>query len=151
MRSNATNTDPIGYPKTKNARRLKATHDIRIEVLRTFVVEQLKEPECPDPNVSLAPWSNTSSSKALSNHSNVDYKRQVYIVLPKLADLRTVTDHMRPLSNLVRVSATRNGGLKMRIETEDVGLETSWEKCSLPPIECTRHVVVFRLPKNFKN
>lgn len=37
--------------QTKNARKLKATHDIRIEVLRSTVVEQLREPECPDPNV----------------------------------------------------------------------------------------------------
>lgn len=61
---------------------------------------------------------------------------QVYIFLPRLANLRTVTEHMKPLSDLMGVSANRNGGFKLQIQTEDVALETSWSGCDNPAMEC---------------
>jgi len=87
-------------------KRVRVVHEVQITVMRTKDVEQFVEPQCPDPDV--------------------------YIFLPRLANIRTVTEHMRPLSNLMGIEANRQGGFRIKIQTEDVALETSWADCGNP-------------------
>ena len=74
--------------------------------------------------------------KKRSYSSDDRSKLKVYIFLPRLAHVRTVTDHMRPLSNLMGIEANRQGGLRIKIQTEDVALETSWTDCGNPTMGC---------------
>jgi len=84
-------------------------HEVQVNVMRSRDVEKLIEPTCPDPDV--------------------------FIFLPRLANIRTVTEHMRPLSNLMGVEANRQGGFRIKIQTEGVALETSWTECGNPTLD----------------
>ena len=61
---------------------------------------------------------------------------KVYIFLPRLVNVRTVTEHMRPLSNLMGIEANRQGEFRIKVQTEDVALETSWTDCGNPKMDC---------------
>jgi len=82
------------------------THDVRIHVKKPSDVDKLVEPHCPDPDA--------------------------HILLPSLAKLRTVTDHLRQMSTHVAISANRSGEFSLKIRTEDVMVETAWSGCETP-------------------
>ncbi|KAF8339769.1 checkpoint protein Hus1/Mec3 [Cantharellus anzutake] len=85
---------------------IQVIHDVRVHVMRQEEIARLEEPQCPEPDV--------------------------HIILPPLTKLRTVTEHMRPLSSLMGVSATRSGRFSLRIQTDEVSVETDWTGCETP-------------------
>ncbi|KIJ52433.1 hypothetical protein M422DRAFT_156646 [Sphaerobolus stellatus SS14] len=95
--------------QTRQNKKVQVTQDVKIEVMRPQDVEKLQEPMCPEPDV--------------------------HIFLPPLAKLRTVTDHLRQLSDVMGIAANGNGHLKLFIETETVKVETEWSDCQIPPLE----------------
>ncbi|KAF8311964.1 cell cycle checkpoint [Clavulina sp. PMI_390] len=90
---------------TMNAQRkgVKSVHDVQIKVLPSVEANRLVEPQCPTPNI--------------------------YIFLPRLTQVRTVTERFRPLSTHLGVEANPNGSFRLSIRTEDVSLETCWNGC----------------------
>ncbi|KAF8588237.1 cell cycle checkpoint [Ramaria rubella] len=94
--------------QTRQNAKACVTQDVNIEVMGPLDVEKLKEPMCPEPDV--------------------------HIMLPPLVKLRTVTDHLRQLSDVIGISANSTGHLKLFIETEVVKVDTEWTKCGIPPI-----------------
>ncbi|GJJ08161.1 hypothetical protein Clacol_002369 [Clathrus columnatus] len=95
--------------KTRQNKELAVTQDVGIEVLRPQDVEKMKEPMCPEPDV--------------------------HIFLPPLPKLRTVTEHLRQLSDVMGISANGNGHFKLFIETDTAKVDTEWSKCENPKIE----------------
>ncbi|KAG7452492.1 cell cycle checkpoint [Guyanagaster necrorhizus] len=91
---------------TRVGRRVKVTHDVKIEVMKPSDVERLNEPMCPEPDT--------------------------HILLPPLQKLRTIVDRLRPMSNVLGVRANNNGCLQFSIHTESVKVDTEWKGCTNP-------------------
>jgi len=55
----------------------------------------------------------------------------VIISLPKVGDLCKVAERLKSLSDLITVSASRNGGFRLGIITEHARVETEWRDLAL--------------------
>lgn len=109
-------------------------HNVLIEVLRPSDMEKLKEPLCPEPDVSRLDLLHIEM--ALMQHL------EIHILLPPLAKLRTVSERMRSMSDVLaihakhgeldNVSGGRNGALRFSIDTDDVSVETQWTGITIP-------------------
>ncbi|KAF8602854.1 cell cycle checkpoint [Ceratobasidium sp. AG-I] len=95
--------------ESRQGKKMLVTHDVRITVMKTADMEQVKEPLCPQPDL--------------------------HLILPSLKNLRTIVEHMQHLSDVVAISATRRGELVLAIQTDDVRVSTAWEGCLRPTIE----------------
>lgn len=95
--------------ESRQGKKMLVTHDVRITVMKTADMEQVKEPLCPQPDL--------------------------HLILPPLKDLRTIVEHMQRLSDVVAISATHRGELVLAIQTDDVRVSTGWEGCLRPTIE----------------
>ncbi|KAF8921257.1 checkpoint protein Hus1/Mec3 [Mucidula mucida] len=91
---------------TRVGRRVKVTHDVKIEVMRPSDVDKLSEPMCPEPDT--------------------------HILLPPLQKLRTIVDRLRPMSDILAIRANNSGCLQISIHTESVKVETEWRDCENP-------------------
>ncbi|KAF9048936.1 checkpoint protein Hus1/Mec3 [Panaeolus papilionaceus] len=80
--------------------RLNIAHDVKIEVLRPADVAKMTEPLCPEPDV--------------------------HILLPRLEDLRTIVERLRPLSDIISIRGNNNHKLQLAIHTDSVQIETEW-------------------------
>jgi len=79
---------------------------VLIDVLRPADVARVKEPMCPPPDI--------------------------HILLPPLAKLRTVAEHMRALSEVLALQANHRGDVRLSVSTDHVTVDTQWTKCILP-------------------
>ncbi|CAE6475074.1 unnamed protein product [Rhizoctonia solani] len=95
--------------ESRQGKKMLVTHDVRITVMKTVEIEQVKEPLCPPPDL--------------------------HIILPPLKELRTIVEHMQRLSDVVAISATPGGELVLAIQTDDVRVSTTWENCQRPTVE----------------
>ncbi|KDN38430.1 hypothetical protein RSAG8_09524, partial [Rhizoctonia solani AG-8 WAC10335] len=95
--------------ESRQGKKMLVTHDVRITVMKTAEIEQVKEPLCPPPDL--------------------------HIILPPLKELRTIVEHMQRLSDVVAISATPGGELVLAIQTDDVRVSTTWENCQRPTVE----------------
>ncbi|KAF8071503.1 checkpoint protein Hus1/Mec3 [Lyophyllum atratum] len=91
---------------TRVGRKVRVSHDVKIEVLRPNDVARLSEPMCPEPDL--------------------------HILLPPLQKLRTVVDRLKPMSDVLAIRANNNGCLQLSISTESVKVDTEWKDCSNP-------------------
>ncbi|KIY72138.1 cell cycle checkpoint [Cylindrobasidium torrendii FP15055 ss-10] len=91
---------------TRQNRRVKVTHDVKIEVMRPSDVERLNEPLCPEPDV--------------------------HILLPPLQKMRTIVEKLRGMSDVMAVRANNNKCLQLAVHTEAIKLETQWTDCTNP-------------------
>ncbi|KDQ24948.1 hypothetical protein PLEOSDRAFT_1067649 [Pleurotus ostreatus PC15] len=91
---------------TRLGKSMRVSHDVKIEVMKPTDVASLKEPMCPDPDV--------------------------HILLPPLQKLRTVVERLKPMSDVLAVSASHSGSLKLSISTDSVKLDTEWRNCTIP-------------------
>lgn len=108
---------------TRVGRRVKVTHDVKIEVMKPSDVDKLSEPLCPEPDVCI----DFTHSSALP----INFL-QTHILLPPLQKLRTIVDRLRPMSDILAVRANNNGCLQISIHTESVKVETEWRGCTNP-------------------
>ncbi|PWY96977.1 cell cycle checkpoint [Testicularia cyperi] len=92
--------------------KLEVLQDVLIKVLKPAEMSRIIEPLCPEPDV--------------------------HIILPKLLHLRTVAEHMRSLSDIVTLSANRQGELRLSVAEDEVKLETTWSKLAHPNIEASQ-------------
>ena len=102
-------------------------HDVKIVVMKPSEVESMKEPLCPEPDVRLS-----SNNRALP-HLRV-MNKQVHIILPPLQKLRTVTERLKSLSDVVGISANKSGNLKLSIQTQRIKADTIWSNLENPTI-----------------
>ncbi|KZV79678.1 cell cycle checkpoint [Exidia glandulosa HHB12029] len=93
--------------------RMNIVHDVRVAVQRPADVARMKEPLCPEPDV--------------------------HVVLPPLKALRTVLERKAKLSDVVAIRCNKRGCLKLAIETEVVGVETTWDGCTHPNMDDNEH------------
>lgn len=93
---------------SRSGRKVRVTHDVRIEVMRPAEVDKLREPLCPEPDV--------------------------HILLPPLQKLRTIVERLRPLSDVLALRANNSGKLQMAISTDSVKVETQWIGCANPSL-----------------
>ncbi|KAJ7935624.1 Hus1-like protein-domain-containing protein [Mycena leptocephala] len=70
---------------TRQGRKVRVAHDVKIEVMKPADVANLKEPMCPEPDV--------------------------HIILPPLQKLRPIVERLRPMSDFLAVRANNNGRL----------------------------------------
>ncbi|GLB44726.1 putative hus1-like protein [Lyophyllum shimeji] len=91
---------------TRVGRRVRVSHDVKIEVLRPNDVARLNEPMCPEPDL--------------------------HILLPPLQKLRTVVERLKLMSDILAVRANNNGCLRLSINTESVKVDTEWKDCANP-------------------
>ncbi|KAG2031274.1 checkpoint protein Hus1/Mec3 [Suillus americanus] len=96
------------YGMSRSGRKVRVTHDVRIDVMRPAESDKLHEPRCPDP--------------------------EVHVLLPPLLKLRTIVERLRPLSDVLALRANNSGILQLSINTDTVKLETQWVKCGNPSI-----------------
>ncbi|KAF8501254.1 cell cycle checkpoint [Gautieria morchelliformis] len=94
--------------QTRQNTKASVTQDVKIEVMNPLDVDKLKEPMCPEPDV--------------------------HIILPPLSKLRTVTEHLHQLSDIMGISANGTGRLKFFIDTDTVKVDTEWSGCDVPRI-----------------
>jgi len=92
--------------QSAGGQQINVTHDVRVTVMRPADVARMQEPLCPEP--------------------------EVHIILPPLAKLRVVVDHLARLSSTVAVRANRNETFKLVIEADSVAVETEWTNCAHP-------------------
>ena len=57
---------------------------------------------------------------------------QIHILLPPLQKLRTVSEHMRSLADVISISANRKGVIRLAVESDQARVETQWTKCAIP-------------------
>ncbi|KAJ7082750.1 checkpoint protein Hus1/Mec3 [Mycena belliarum] len=88
---------------TRQGRRVRLAHDVKIEVMKPADVAGLKEPMCPDPDV--------------------------HIILPPLQKLRPIVERLRPMSDFLAVRADNSGRLQLSIRTDSVTVDTEWRNC----------------------
>ncbi len=92
--------------------KLEVVQDVLIKVLKPAEMSRVVEPLCPEPDV--------------------------HIILPKLLNLRTVAEHMRSLSDIVTLSANRQGELRLSVAEDEVSLDTTWSNLAHPTIEASQ-------------
>ncbi|KAJ7765897.1 checkpoint protein Hus1/Mec3 [Mycena maculata] len=88
---------------TRQGRKVRVAHDVKIDVMKPADVENLKEPMCPEPDV--------------------------HIILPPLQKLRPIVERLRPMSDFLGVRANNNGTLQLSIRTDSVTVDTEWKHC----------------------
>ncbi|KAJ6584959.1 checkpoint protein Hus1/Mec3 [Mycena capillaripes] len=88
---------------TRQGRKVRVAHDVKIEVMKPADVANLKEPLCPEPDV--------------------------HIILPPLQKLRPIVERLRPMSDFLAVRANNNGRLQLSIRTDTVTVDTEWKDC----------------------
>ncbi|KAJ7107078.1 checkpoint protein Hus1/Mec3 [Mycena epipterygia] len=88
---------------TRQGRKVRVAHDVKIEVMKPADVANLKEPMCPEPDV--------------------------HIILPPLQKLRPIVERLRPMSDFLAVRASNNGRLQLSIRTDSVTVDTEWKNC----------------------
>ncbi|KAJ6611149.1 checkpoint protein Hus1/Mec3 [Mycena sp. CBHHK59/15] len=88
---------------TRQGRRVRVAHDVRIDVMKPADVARLNEPMCPEPNT--------------------------HIILPPLQKLRTIVDRLRQMSDILAVRANNSGRLQLSIRTDSVDVQTEWTDC----------------------
>ncbi|KAF8208928.1 checkpoint protein Hus1/Mec3 [Mycena galopus ATCC 62051] len=88
---------------TRQGRKVRVAHDVKIEVMKPTDVANLKEPMCPEPDV--------------------------HIILPPLQKLRPIVERLRPMSDFLAVRANNNGRLQLSIRTDTVNVDTEWKNC----------------------
>ncbi|KAH8094491.1 cell cycle checkpoint [Cristinia sonorae] len=93
---------------SRSGKHMRVAHDVRIEVMRPQDVDKLQEPLCPEPDV--------------------------HILLPPLAKLRTVVDHLRAHCDTIAVHANGSGKLQISVSTEDVKTDVTWTGLTNPPM-----------------
>ncbi|KAF9457489.1 checkpoint protein Hus1/Mec3 [Collybia nuda] len=91
---------------TRVGRKVRVSHDVKIEVMRPNDVARLSEPLCPEPDL--------------------------HILLPPLQKLRTIVERLRPMSDILAVRANNSGCLQLSINTEGVKVDTEWKNCTNP-------------------
>ncbi|KAH0833482.1 cell cycle checkpoint [Lanmaoa asiatica] len=91
---------------SRSGRKVRVAHDVRIDVMRPSEVDKLREPLCPEPDVT--------------------------ILLPQLQKMRTIAERLRPLSDILALKANNSGKLQIAISTDTVKLETQWVGCTNP-------------------
>lgn len=107
---------------SRAGRRMRVTHDVRIEVMKPAEVQKLEEPRVPEPDVRelyARLWVVTDSA-------------QVHVLLPPLNKLRTIVERLRPMANVLAFRANNNKKLQLSIFTESVKVETDWNNCVNP-------------------
>jgi HUS1 checkpoint protein len=112
---------------TRGGRRVRVSHDVKIEVMRPSEVQKLAEPLCPEPDVRHCFYFSNFCS-----HSFIPVTCQIHILLPPLHKLRTVVDRLRIMSDVLGVRANYNGCLRLSINTETVKVDTEWKNCTIP-------------------
>ncbi|KAH7101978.1 cell cycle checkpoint [Auriculariales sp. MPI-PUGE-AT-0066] len=95
--------------QSAGGKRINVTHDVRVTVMRPADVARIQEPLCPEPDV--------------------------HIVVPPLAKLRVVVDHLQKLSSTVAVRANRNEIFRLAAQTDHVEVETEWTGCAHPAMD----------------
>ncbi|KAJ7503266.1 checkpoint protein Hus1/Mec3 [Mycena galericulata] len=88
---------------TRQGRKVRVAHDVKIEVMKPADVANLKEPMCPEPDV--------------------------HIILPPLQKLRPIVERLRPMSDFLAVRANNSGRLQLSIRTDSVNVDTEWKNC----------------------
>ncbi|KAG6372264.1 cell cycle checkpoint [Boletus reticuloceps] len=91
---------------SRSGRKVRVAHDVRIDVMRPSEVDKLREPLCPEPDVT--------------------------ILFPQLQKMRTIVEKLRPLSDILALRANNSGKLQISISTDTVQLETQWVGCTNP-------------------
>ncbi|KII90481.1 hypothetical protein PLICRDRAFT_157634 [Plicaturopsis crispa FD-325 SS-3] len=91
---------------TRTGYRVRASYDVRVDVLMPEDADPLTEPQYPVPNI--------------------------YIALPPLQKLRAIVERMRLLSDDLLVHANGAGRLVLSISTESVVLDTTLTDCATP-------------------
>ncbi|KAH0585690.1 Checkpoint protein hus1 [Termitomyces sp. J132] len=97
---------------TRVGRKVRVSHDVKIEVMRPADVAKMNEPMCPEPDV--------------------------HILLPPLQKLRTVVDRMKIMSDVLAVRTNNSGVLRLSINTETVKVDTEWKGCTNPQTQHRR-------------
>ncbi|KAJ7471073.1 checkpoint protein Hus1/Mec3 [Mycena latifolia] len=88
---------------TRQGRKVRVAHDVKIDVMKPADVANLKEPMCPEPDV--------------------------HIILPPLQKLRPIVERLRPMSDFLAVRANNSGKLQLSISTDSVTVDTEWKNC----------------------
>ncbi|POW14381.1 hypothetical protein PSHT_07401 [Puccinia striiformis] len=96
---------------------------VAVRILRPDDAKALPKPKSPVPDVSpqiFVPREHPQQAAYLA------FTTQVILSLPKVNDLCKVADRLKSLSDLITVSASRNGGFRLGISTEHARVETEW-------------------------
>ncbi|KAJ6611153.1 checkpoint protein Hus1/Mec3, partial [Mycena sp. CBHHK59/15] len=88
---------------TRQERRVRVAHDVRVDVMKPMDVARLNKLMCPEPNT--------------------------HIILPPLRKLRTIVDHLCPMSYILAVRANNSGRLQLSIRTDSFDVQTEWTDC----------------------
>lgn len=108
-------------------------HDVRIEVMRPQDVARLKEPMCPEPEVSEVASTGLYAMNASLMDDHLSDRMQVHILLPPLAKLRTVVERIRPLAGeVVAIRASSSGCLQISAQTESARVDVAWNGLTNP-------------------
>ncbi|KAI0829105.1 cell cycle checkpoint [Trametes gibbosa] len=92
---------------TPMGRTITVVQHITVDVMRHADVDRLKEPMCPEPDV--------------------------HIILPALANLRTVVERLRPLAtDGVTFRANHSGELQLAVVTDNARVEVGWAGLTNP-------------------
>lgn len=108
---------------------MEVTQQLLIDVLRNAEVERLREPTCPEPDVSPVLCS------PLIYEGTLICPFQVHILLPPLAKFRGVVDRLRSLAQEgISFRANYSGALQLGASTDDARVEITWRDLSNPPM-----------------
>ncbi|KAE8258329.1 hypothetical protein A4X13_0g1749 [Tilletia indica] len=126
LAKNVNNTPLLSFnivSSSHTGARLVVVQDVLIRILKPTEMERIIEPLCPPPDI--------------------------HITLPPLLKLRTVCDRMKALSGVVHVSANRQGKFKLKIQEDEITMETCWRNLQHPdmdlaPVELETAEEVFR-------
>ncbi|PAV16477.1 cell cycle checkpoint [Pyrrhoderma noxium] len=95
-----------------SSRQAMVVHDVPVEVLKPSDIEKLREPLCPEPDI--------------------------HVLLPPLQKIRTVTERMKSMAELLGIHANRRGVLQLSLESDQVRTKTQWTRCTIPNMSSTQ-------------
>lgn len=99
--------------------KLNVSQELLIRILRTQELSLIAEPMCPTPDVCSTMYTDTD---------------QVYVVMPPLAEVKSVAEQMRSLSNQVCLGANHSGAFKLAVIDPEVVGDAIWTGLEHPHV-----------------
>ncbi|RSH84667.1 uncharacterized protein EHS24_006191 [Apiotrichum porosum] len=82
------------------------THEVAVHIITSRRQSELTEPLCPPPDL--------------------------HLVLPNLAELKTIVSRLGHMSEDVTISANHQGTMELRVKSNNLSMTTTWNNLSIP-------------------
>lgn len=87
--------------ETKDGKKLNVVHEVHVLVRKPAEIDEMSQPKCPP--------------------------LETHIELPSADQCRPVVDHLRQISDIIWLGATRDGRFRLSVANDSTDIETMWK------------------------